>query len=187
MPIGYQIKDQAAVYYLTLQVVEWVDVFTRQRYRDIVTDSFNYCVNQKNLQVFAYVIMSNHIHLLVRAGDENLSDVIRDFKRHTSKNILTSIEQEPESRKQWMLKIFSKEALKHKRNQKFQFWTHENHAVELYSPKFMKEKLIYLHNNPVRSGLVNQAEDFIYSSATDYAGKKALVDVVVVINMDMQQ
>ncbi len=54
MPIGYQIKDQAAVYYLTLQVVEWVDVFTRQRYRDIVTDSFNYCVNQKN---YMYLLM----------------------------------------------------------------------------------------------------------------------------------
>ncbi len=51
--------------------------------------------------------MSNHIHLIARAGNENLSDVIRDFKRHTSKKILKSIEQEPESHKEWMLKLFT--------------------------------------------------------------------------------
>jgi len=62
MSTGYQIRDQAALYYLTIQVVDWIDVFTRLAYRDIILDSFRYCQANKGLQIFWYVIMSNHIH-----------------------------------------------------------------------------------------------------------------------------
>ena len=152
----------------------------RQRYSDIVVDSLNYCIKEKNLHVFAYVIMSNHIHTIMRAGNENLSDVIRDFKRHTSVKIMESIKEEPESRRQWMMKLFSYAAKKHIRNKQQQFWTHENHSVNLYSPKFIKEKLSYIHNNPVRAGLVSKPEDYLYSSARDYMDEKGMVEVIVI-------
>jgi REP element-mobilizing transposase RayT len=99
MSHGCQIRDQLALHYLTIQVVQWVDVFTRQIYRDIVIESFKYCQQNKGLEIYAYVIMSNHIHLLGRSKNGNLSHVIRDFKRHTSKKIIEAIEQGSESRR----------------------------------------------------------------------------------------
>ena len=91
MPTGYQIAKQEAAYFLTFQIVEWVDIFSRKRYADIFIEGLNYCIKNKGLEIFAYVIMSNHIHLNGRAKNENLSEVVRDLKRHTSQKILSSI------------------------------------------------------------------------------------------------
>ncbi len=179
MPTGFQILNPQAPYYLTLQVANWVDLFSRRRYRDIVVESLNYCITNKGLIVYAYVIMSNHIHLLVQAENSNLSDGIRDFKKFTSRQMLSSIRNEAESRREWMLKIFSEAASMHARNEHFQVWTHENHAEEIHSNKFTLQKITYIHNNPVRAGIVNNAEDYIYSSGGNYAGNQGRVDVTV--------
>jgi len=94
MPTGYQINDQSALYFITMQIVQWADIFTRQIYRDIVIDSLNYCRKEKGLEVFAYVIMSNHVHIIVRSKKSKLSDTIRDLKRHTSKTIIENIKDQ---------------------------------------------------------------------------------------------
>jgi putative transposase len=180
MPTGYQISDQEKLHYVTLQVVEWVDLFTRKAYRDIIIDSLNYCIRHKQLEVYAYVIMSNHVHLLMRSASGNLSGTIRDFKSFTGKEILKAIEAGPESRDKWMLAIFKNAAIRHKRNSDFQVWTHENHAVEIFSSKFVEQKLDYIHANPVRAGIVENPEEYIYSSAKNYSGDKGLVDVELV-------
>ena len=73
MPTGYQIKDQDRLYYVTLQIVEWVDVFTRKRYRDIIVDALNYCSRHKQLEIYGYVIMSNHFHLALETPEGNLA------------------------------------------------------------------------------------------------------------------
>jgi REP element-mobilizing transposase RayT len=179
MSTGYQIKDQSALYYLTLQVVDWVDVFTRQIYRDIVIDSLRFCQLNKGLQLFAYVIMSNHIHIIANSSESELSNTLRDFKKFTSRNILQQIDSGRESRKEWILNRFEFAGRKHSRNEKYQFWTHENHAVHLYSSNFMREKLTYLHNNPVRAGIVEKPEDYLYSSARNYAGMQGIIDVII--------
>ena len=179
MSTGYQIRDQSALHYLTIQVVDWIDVFMRKGYRDIVIDSLRYCQQNKGLQVFGYVIMSNHIHLIVNSPNGELSNTLRDFKKFTSKNIIESVTNCNESRKDWMLNRFQFNAQRHSRNEKYQFWTHENHAIVLYSPEFSREKLDYLHNNPVRAGLVRKPEDYIYSSATNYAEMESVLDVLL--------
>lgn len=103
MTTGYQIKDQSGLYYLTLQIVDWVDIFTRPVYRDIVIDSLRHCIHNKGLQVFAYVIMSNHVHLVSQSSIGDLSGTIRDFKKYTSNKMLETIEMMPESRREWLL------------------------------------------------------------------------------------
>ncbi len=80
MSTGYQIKDQEGLYYLTFQVVDWVDIFTRQIYRDLIIDSFKYSIEHKGFQLFAYVIMSNHVHLIANSSEGKLSDTIRAIK-----------------------------------------------------------------------------------------------------------
>ena len=95
MPTGYQINNQEAIYFITVQVVEWADIFTRQRYRDIIIESLQYCRKNKGMEIFAYVIMSNHIHLIVRSKNESLSGTIRDLKKFTSKKITDAIKNNP--------------------------------------------------------------------------------------------
>lgn len=179
MSTGYKIKDQEGVYYLTLQVVHWADVFTRQIYRDIVIDSLKFCMQNKRLDIFSFVIMSNHIHLLAKSYKGELSDAIRDFKRHTSKKIVEQIIVGRESRKEWLLSIFEFAAKRHKRNNKYQFWTHENHPEHIYSNKFIAQKITYIHENPVRSGIVEKPEEYVYSSAKAYADESCILDITV--------
>ena len=177
MTHGYKIYNQEAAYYLTLQVVQWADVFSRKIYRDIIIDSLRYCQQNKGLEIFAFVIMSNHMHLLVRAENSNLSDVLRDFKRHTSKKIIETIQNEDESRREWLLMVFKYAAGKHQRNNEFQVWTHENHAEEIFSNKFVEQKVHYIHQNPVRAGIVEKAEEYLYSSARNYADLESFLDI----------
>lgn len=92
MPTGYKINNQEGLYYLTLQVVEWVDVFTRQIYKDHIIENLRYCQQNKDFTIFAYVIMSNHIHMIAQSAAGNLSDTIRDFKSFKSKIILDEID-----------------------------------------------------------------------------------------------
>ncbi len=181
MSTGYQIKAQDQLHYLKLQVVEWVDIFTRQKYRDIIIENFAFCQQHKGLEIFGWVIMSNHIHLIARCEKEGLSNVLRDFKSYTSKKILEEIEASTESRKEWMLKIFKNAAFKNERNSEYQFWTQENHAVQLYSNSFMEQKLDYIHQNPERASIVNSAEEYKYSSAKDYADEEGLLPVIKIV------
>jgi len=99
MKEGYIIRDQSKTHFITATVVDWIDIFTRKIYRDIIIESLKYSIEYKGLIVYGYVIMSNHIHLIIQAENENLSDVLRDIKKFTSKKILNTIQTEPESRK----------------------------------------------------------------------------------------
>ena len=177
MPAAYQIKEQDQLYFITLQVVFWIDIFTRESYRKIVVENLAYCQKHKGLEIYGWVIMSNHLHLLVRSNTDSLSDTLRDFKSYTSKKILDEIENGIESRRDWMLKLFKEAASRHKRNSVYQVWTHENHAVHFFSNEFTQQKLNYIHNNPVKAGIVDRAEDYKYSSAISYADGDGLLEV----------
>ena len=160
MSTGYQIVEQDGLHYVTFQIVKWVDIFTRKVYRDIVIDSLKFCQENKGLEIYAFVVMSNHIHLLIRSDIGKLSDTIREFKSYTAKQMLLAVQLEPESRRDWMLNIFEFAAKQHKRNEKYQVWTHENHAELIYSNTFIDQKINYIHDNPVRAGIVENPEDY---------------------------
>jgi putative transposase len=178
----YKITDQHGLNFVTLTVVDWVDVFIRKSYKDIIIDSLKHCQKEKGLRVYAYVIMSSHIHLILEATkpEITLSDILRDFKKFTAKKILHEIEHSgTESRKEWMLFRFayrgSEEA-----DRKYQFWQNDNHPIELYTLPVIAQKINYFHLNPVKEGWVAEAEHYLYSSASNYADKPGLLDVSVV-------
>lgn len=180
MGYAYRISDGGAVYFLTITVNEWVDVFTRKTYCDIIIDSLNFCVEEKGLIVYGYIIMSNHLHLLVQAKNEDLSDVLRDFKKFTSGTIVRANEEnKQESRKDWMLWLFKEKDEGGKVS--YQFWKPDNNPQLCYQLPFMWQKLNYIHNNPVRAGIVQRAEDYVYSSAADYVFGKQVGNVKVVL------
>lgn len=176
MSHGCKITDQDGVHFMTFQIIEWVDLFTRQNYRDIIVDSLKHCQQNKGLTIYAWVIMSNHIHIILQSESNKLSNTIKEFKSFTAKEILKAIKDERESRRDWMLNLFSFAAKKHKRNEHFQVWKHDNHPELIFSTDFLEQKINYIHNNPVKAGIVGREEDYLYSSARDYAGEKGLLD-----------
>lgn len=180
MPTGYQIKDQSACYFLTLQVVHWADIFTRPSYRDLIIESLNFCRRNKGLEIYAYVIMSNHLHLVVRSNENSLSNTIRDFKKFTTKQIINTIQTEPESRREWMLVIFGKAGKSNLNNKNYQVWRQDNHTIELYTNSVIDQKINYIHMNPVRAGIVEKAEDYIYSSARNYAELDYVLEIELI-------
>jgi REP element-mobilizing transposase RayT len=179
---GYFISDQNAPHFITFSVVRWVDVFTRTIYADAVVDGLNYCIQHKGLEVYAWIIMPNHLHLILRAKEGfRLSDILRDFKKYTSKRIVEMIQKNAqESRKDWMLWLFRSSGERNPNNQTFQFWQQENHPIQLESSEIIEQKLNYIHHNPFRAGLVTEATAYRYSSAVDYCGGKGLVDIVFI-------
>jgi putative transposase len=148
---GYKIRNKKEVHFVTFAVVEWVDVFTRKEYRDSLIDSLSFCQRKKDLLLHCWCIMSHHVHLIASTKNEDLSDILRDFKKFTSKQIIAAIEgSKTESRKDWMLKIFSDQGQSNSRNKNYQFWRQDNQPQELYSPKFFFQKLNYIPARPVR-------------------------------------
>lgn len=177
MSDAYKIQDQSSCYFLTLQVVFWRDVFTRQRYRDIVVRSLDYCRRNKNLEIYAYVIMTNHIHLVVRSQTGSLSATIRDLKKYTAQMIIQSIMNDPESRRENLFNQMKYAAKATKRNVVFRLWTHENHTVELDTDAIMDQRIAYIHENPVREEWVDHCQDWIYSSARNYNGDEGIIEI----------
>jgi REP element-mobilizing transposase RayT len=174
---GFVIRDQTLPHFITATVVDWIDVFTRKTYRDIVIECFDYCIANKSMVLYGYVIMSNHIHLIVQSSDGNLSDLIRDFKKFIAAKVLEKIQIEPESRREWILERFKLATVSHSRNKNYQFWQYGNHPEEIYTNKFMWSKLDYIHLNPVRSGIVEKASQYIYSSASNYVNDTGLLKI----------
>jgi REP element-mobilizing transposase RayT len=108
----YKVIDSKAPTFITITVVDWVDLFTRPVYCNILDESLNYCIKEKGLSVHAYVYMTSHIHLIVTAFDGELQNIIRDFKKFISKKLIEAIRQHPESRREWLLQKFNFEAQK---------------------------------------------------------------------------
>lgn len=181
MPSRYRIYDHQDAYFITFAVVEWVDALSRPYYKDILMDSFRYCQQNKGLELYAYVVMNNHVHLIASAAEGyNLSDILRDLKKFTSKKIIAAIEENvQESRKRWMLWLFRSNGQRNSNNEVYQFWQQDNHPVCLDSAALIDQRLNYLHNNPIAEGIVEEPEHYIYSSARDYAGIKGMLDIVL--------
>ncbi len=175
---GYVIRNQNAPHFLTFTVCGWIDLFTRKIYKDIVIDSFKYCRANKGLVLNAFVIMSNHIHVIARARDGFvLSDIVRDFKSHTHRQMIKVIESDVESRRHWMLHQLKYYASRHSRNENYQIWIQDSHPEEIVSAEMGFVKLNYIHDNPVRAGIVQNPKEYIYSSASNYAYETGITEV----------
>jgi len=176
----YKVRDQDKLHFITFAVSYWIDLFTRNTYRNILVESLRHCQQNKGLELYAWVIMSNHIHLIGRGTQDNkLQYTIRDFKKYTSVMVCRAIEtNKQESRREWILWMLARAAKKSKKHVKYMLWQNQYHPIELSTNLMMDQRLNYLHNNPVKAGWVDKPEDFLYSSARDYAGRKGLIDIM---------
>lgn len=170
------------LYFTTSTVIDWLDVFTRPVYKHIVVDSLRYCQAQKGLEIYAWVLMTNHLHLIagVSKPDTTIGDLLRDFKKFTYKSIVKAIQDnDRESRKEWLLDRCWFRGANDSKITNYKFWQEGNHVETIHSYDFFKQKLDYIHNNPVRQEIVERPEEYLYSSARNYCGDNGLINVTL--------
>ena len=176
----YKFLDNSQLYFVSFAVIHWIDLFVRDEYQQIVLDSIRYCQKEKDLEMYGWVIMPSHVHLIIGSAGKELSNIMRDLKRHSSEMLHHAIINNPtESRREWMLWMMERAAKKKADKSKFQLWQAENHPIELYDGKIAHQKLDYMHYNPVAAGFVWRETDWKYSSARDYNGRKGLLDIIL--------
>ena len=181
MSTKYKFHDQDQLYFVTFAVVNWIDLFIRNEYRDIMIESWKHCQAKKGLEIYGWCIMSSHIHMIIGTHGDKLENIMRDMKKHTSLALKAAIEQHPaESRREWMLWMMKRAGRKNSQNVGFQLWQQDNHPIELFDLKILHQKLDYTHYNPVMAGMVANPEDYLYSSARDYYGLPGLIDIMLV-------
>lgn len=174
----YKIYDKQYPHFITSTVINWIDVFTRRQYRDVIIDSLEYCRREKGLLLYAYCIMTNHIHLIIGSEGDKIENIVRDFKSYTSTYIRKLLENDvQESRRKWIVKMMYESGRKQSNNRDFQFWQHHFHPIQLDSNELVDQKMDYIHNNPVKAGFVDKPEDYLYSSAKNYAGKQSVIAI----------
>ena len=174
----YKAKNTEGFYFITLTIIDWIDLLVRPIYKHILIDSLQYCQINKGLNIYAYVIMPSHIHLIVKAnGDNKLQDIVRDFKRFTSIKLIETIKEYPESRREWLLKKFEYAAKRIRRNNQYKIWQDGYHPLELTDNKMIEQRLNYIHNNPVVEEVVINPEDYKYSSARNYCGDNSVLSI----------
>lgn len=174
----YKFSDPDGIYFVTLTVVFWIDLFTRIDYKNMIVESLKYCQREKGLKIQAWCIMSSHLHMIIsRSGKDSLSDIMRDFKKYTSKKVIDLMVEINESRREWLIRGFEKAADDIKRNTKYKVWQDGNHPILLDTNEMMDQRLNYIHDNPVETGIVAGSEHYLFSSAMDYVGRKGLLEV----------
>ncbi|WP_456462804.1 REP-associated tyrosine transposase [Reichenbachiella sp.] len=173
----YKFLDPEGLYFTTSTVVHWIDLFTRAEFKHVIVASLKFCQEKKGLKVHAWVLMPSHLHMIVSAENANLSEIFRDFKKHTAGALIKEIKRINESRKEWLLRAFKKSGKPLNRISEYKVWQDGNHPILLDSAKWVQEKLDYIHHNPVQSEIVDEPEYYWYSSARNYAGHVGMLKI----------
>jgi REP element-mobilizing transposase RayT len=176
----YKFFDPAGMYFTTTTVVGWVDLFTRPQLKNVMLSSLKYCQLNKGLIIHSWCLMPSHLHSIVSTRGESLSNIFRDFKKFTAREIIGQLGSLRESRRGWIADLFSEVGDSYKRVDKYKIWQDGNHPIYLFDQRIALQKLNYIHNNPVVDGTVSEPEHYLYSSARDYAGMKGLLDVEMI-------
>jgi REP element-mobilizing transposase RayT len=152
--------------------VAWVPVFTRRPYFDLVLKTLHYCRENKGLKLFAWVLLDNHMHLL--AASEQLPKTMQEFKSFTARELIRLAQKDG---REWLLAQFKFYKTHHKGDSHYQVWQEGYHPQVITTEDMLRQKIEYIHYNPVKAGLVDKAEDWPYSSARNYLGLGGLLEV----------
>lgn len=154
--------NENEIHFLTINIIEWINIITKPEYFNAIIDSLKFCQHKKGLLLYEYVIMTNHVHLIASAKESYLlSEIIRDFKRHTGKMIYGNLQDD--NRK--YIKTLIANNFKNRKDAALHIWQRENYPVVITTEKFYLQKTDYIYFNPVKAGYVDKPEDWLYSSA----------------------
>ena len=178
----YKFGDNDKLYFISYAVVNWIDVFIREEYKEILLESWRFCQKEKDLEIYGWCVMTSHVHMIIGSRGRPLDKIVGEMKSFTSTQLRKAITENPaESRKEWMLWMMERAGKNNSGNNDWQFWQQHNHPLEIFDDKMFYQKLEYIHNNPVLAGFVDQEEDWLYSSARDFHGKKGLLELSYIL------
>jgi len=153
-------------YFITLTVIGWINLFDREDYKRIIIENLQFCQKNEDLEIFAYVIMSNHIHLVGRRIGKDLNELMGRFKGFTSKEFIKEINNNPkESRRYWLLNLFKHFATLSNQFKEYRLWKTNNQPTLISDNEMLNQKINYIHENPLRAGIVTEPHYYKYSSA----------------------
>ena len=164
----YKFTDPSGMYFITTTTVGWVDVFSRPELKQVIVSSLRYCQKEKGLIIHGWCLMPSHLHMIISSVGDSLPGIMRDFKKFTSRKIVELLDTPTESRRDWMLGLFGEVADNLVRVNHYKVWQDGNHPVLLTKARFTRQKLDYIHNNPVAEEIVDEPSHYLYSSARDY-------------------
>jgi putative transposase len=170
----YRLFEEEYPYFLTSTVVAWLPIFAHPPFVEILFDSWRFLQRERGVHIFGYVVLENHLHWIAAADD--LSEEVGRFKSYTARRIIDELEQRGFSTLLEELRYFK---LRHKIDQTYQLWQEGGHPQQIQTEAMMRQKLEYMHNNPLRRGYVDDPVQWRYSSARNYAGAKGLIEVVM--------
>jgi putative transposase len=174
----YKFGDPDKLHFISFAVVYWIDLFIRNEYKEIILDSWRYCQNEKNLEIYGWCIMTSHVHMIIGSSGRPLDKIVGEMKSYTSRSLRKAIANHPgESRKEWMAWLMERAGKKNSNNNDWQLWQQDSHPIELLNKEIFYQKLEYIHQNPAEAGFVDKAEEYLYSSARDYFGRKGLIEL----------
>jgi putative transposase len=175
-----EFKEKEACYFITFQTVDWVDVFIRPVYKQVIVHTLNHFIESKGLIIYAWCLMTNHLHLLAQAKPGFvIADLEKEYKSFTATKIMEAIDTEPQLRRDWMLNRFENFGTMLGLMKKYHVWQNCSHPlyIDFRKKDILLEHLEYIHQNPVRDKVVDIAGEYKYSSARDYSGIKGLVNI----------
>ena len=173
----YKVVDDSIPTFITLTLIDWVDLFVKPQYTSILDDSLNFCREMKGLRIHAYIYMTSHIHLIVTSVQQPVKSILRDFKSHTAKQIIQTIKEGDESRREWLLNKMSYAGDRIKRNANYKVWQDGFHPVVLDTPRKLEQRLHYIHENPRELQLVDDPLHWTNSSLRAYTDEKYMGSV----------
>ena len=168
----YKIYESTYPHFITCTVLHWIPIFTRVDTVNILLDSLKYLQKEDNLKIYAYVILENHLHLVASSSDIGMS--MRRFKSFTAKEILKYLKDKNVKTILEQLAFYKKA---HKKKAEYQLWQEGLQPKLILNDKMMRDRINYIHLNPVKRGYVDKASCWRYSSARDYEGVKGLLDI----------
>ncbi|MEO6328074.1 MAG: transposase [Ginsengibacter sp.] len=126
----YKFGDSDKLYFISFAVINWIDVFVRREYKDIVLESWKHCQEKKGLEIYGWVIMPSHIHMIISSTKKKPEEIVRDMKSHTSTAMKEQIKNYVgESRREWMLWMMERAGKKNGNNNDWQFWQQHNNPI----------------------------------------------------------
>jgi len=160
------------LYFVTTTVIGRKEILSNTPIAKIILQSLDFLRKDGRIKLFSYVIMPDHLHLVIlpleyKGRNQTISDLMRDFKKFTSKRI---IEKLKEHKREALLSFFSRSA-KAYRGQMYKVWEEGFFDENIYTQDFLNQKIQYIHHNPVKKGLVKEPEDYPFSSAKNFISK----------------
>ena len=168
----YKVYEPTYPYFLTCTILHWIPIFTRQQSVQIVLDCLKYLQEKDNLKLFAYVILENHLHMVVQS--DNLEKSMKSFKQFSAKELLKLLKKEGVTTILEQLQFYKKT---HHRATDYQVWEEGYQPKLLQTDEMMISKIKYIHQNPIKRGYVEEASHWRYSSARDYEGVEGLIGI----------